>query len=408
MTKFMLLAIAFVSGTVPGYSITNLVTPFGLWTQVLTNHFDQFGGFRVRFLCHARRLEKRGTLSAMHWLQTLDTALFHFINRSLSNPLFDWLMPLLSGGNGVMRWFVLADRRDFYRHPVHRRHPRAAVRADDFSRRRARRPAHRQHHQTRRRPSASVHHALPDVVERLGCTGSGSMPSAHAANWFAATMVVFLFYRQKWLMLPLALAVSFSRVYNGVHYPSDVLAGMRFWARATRRRLSSRLQTLWQWAGEKMVPAWHERLPSLLESRIQNPESRIRLKLRSESDSDTHWLRLGYILIFVHAHRALDLSRQRHDRLEQDEAYQWIWSKHLALSYYSKPLGIALIQFIGTHIFGDTEFGVRFFSPLFAAILSLHRPAISCAGNRRATGVLPSARRHRHAAARHRHDFDDD
>ena len=43
----------------------------------------------------------------MHWLQTLDTDLFHFINRSLSNPLFDRLMPVLSG-NGVMQWFVLA------------------------------------------------------------------------------------------------------------------------------------------------------------------------------------------------------------------------------------------------------------------------------------------------------------
>jgi hypothetical protein len=30
-----------------------------------------------------------------------------------------------------------------------------------------------------------------------------------------------------------------------------------------------------------------------------------------------------------------------------------------------------LIQFAGTSLFGDTEFGVRFFSPLFAAILSV-------------------------------------
>ena len=58
-------------------------------------------------------------------------------------------------------------------------------------------------------------------------------------------------------------------------------------------------------------------------------------------------------------------------QLSQDEAYQWVWSKHLALSYYSKPPGIAFIQFVSTSLFGDNEFGVRFFSPLFAAILSL-------------------------------------
>ena len=31
------------------------------------------------------------------WLQSADAALFRFINQSLSNPLFDWLMPILSG-----------------------------------------------------------------------------------------------------------------------------------------------------------------------------------------------------------------------------------------------------------------------------------------------------------------------
>ena len=38
----------------------------------------------------------------MHWLQTLDTSLFLFFNRSLVNPVFDWLMPVLSGNV----WFI--------------------------------------------------------------------------------------------------------------------------------------------------------------------------------------------------------------------------------------------------------------------------------------------------------------
>ena len=33
----------------------------------------------------------------MHWLQSFDTSLFLFVNRSLANPVFDWLMPVLSG-----------------------------------------------------------------------------------------------------------------------------------------------------------------------------------------------------------------------------------------------------------------------------------------------------------------------
>src|SRR6516162_6974871 len=35
----------------------------------------------------------------MHWLQSLDTSLFHVINSNLANPFFDWLMPVLSGYN---------------------------------------------------------------------------------------------------------------------------------------------------------------------------------------------------------------------------------------------------------------------------------------------------------------------
>jgi hypothetical protein len=43
----------------------------------------------------------------MHWLQALDTRLFDFINRSLANPFFDWLMPILSGSNGTKNAFIV-------------------------------------------------------------------------------------------------------------------------------------------------------------------------------------------------------------------------------------------------------------------------------------------------------------
>jgi Dolichyl-phosphate-mannose-protein mannosyltransferase/PAP2 superfamily len=226
---------------------------------------------------------------------------------------------------------------------------------------------------------------LPDVVERLGCTGSGSMPSAHAANWFAATMIVFIFYGRKlWLMLPvflMAAAVSFSRVYNGVHYPGDVLAGAILGA-GYAAGIAVLLQWAWQILGRAWFPIWFAQMPSLLNP-IRRSRGNEALTLEkapareqteeaggdSESD-DSHWLRLGGIFIVLSLIGRWIYIASRVIGLSGDEAYQWLWSKHLALSYYSKPLGIAWIQFAGTSLWGDTELGVRFFSPLFAAILS--------------------------------------
>jgi 4-amino-4-deoxy-L-arabinose transferase-like glycosyltransferase len=48
-----------------------------------------------------------------------------------------------------------------------------------------------------------------------------------------------------------------------------------------------------------------------------------------------------------------------------DEAYYHEWSQRLDWWYFSKGPGIALIMRAGTALFGHTEFGVRFFAPLF-------------------------------------------
>src|SRR5215471_5426470 len=49
-----------------------------------------------------------------------------------------------------------------------------------------------------------------------------------------------------------------------------------------------------------------------------------------------------------------------------DEAYYWLWSKHLAFGYYDHPPMVALVIRAGTLIGGDTELGVRLFSILLA------------------------------------------
>ena len=68
--------------------------------------------------------------------------------------------------------------------------------------------------------------ALTDVLTPLGCTGSYSFPSNHALNNFAAAMFFYrLFPKLKWVLFIGAVLISISRVYLGLHYPSDIFGG---------------------------------------------------------------------------------------------------------------------------------------------------------------------------------------
>jgi len=75
----------------------------------------------------------------------------------------------------------------------------------------------------RLRPS----HTMGDTINVLiGRGGKYGFVSAHAANIFCATTILSYFYDQwKKPLFFLAVSVSISRVYVGVHYPGDVLFG---------------------------------------------------------------------------------------------------------------------------------------------------------------------------------------
>lgn len=305
----------------------------------------------------------------MDWMQSLDVRVFRFINHSLSNPLFDQALPFFSwnplfvpslavltigllwkgGARGRLFLFFLA----------------LAILVGDgviigSLKRAIGRP----------RPFLS----LADANVLIGRGASGSMPSGHAANWFAATMIAFVYYRRSlWLMLPLALTIALARVYLGVHYPSDVLVGACLGAGYALGFVCS-LNGAWQIVGRRWFPLWWSRLPSLYGPAVDSKspaDSRDVTSSRPlvKATLDQHWLRLGYLVI-----AALLLVRLAYlaggvIELSEDEAYQWLWSKHLALSYYSKPPLIAYTQWAGTALWGDTAFGVRFFSPVISAIL---------------------------------------
>jgi undecaprenyl-diphosphatase len=68
--------------------------------------------------------------------------------------------------------------------------------------------------------------ADPGIEALVPTPDSASFPSGHAATAFAAAIAVAAFYpRLRWPLLGLAALVGLSRIYLGVHYVLDVLAG---------------------------------------------------------------------------------------------------------------------------------------------------------------------------------------
>lgn len=73
----------------------------------------------------------------------------------------------------------------------------------------------------RARPDASL-----GIEPLVGSFDAAAFPSGHASVVFALAMVMF-FYNHKlgWVLLVLATLVGLARIYVGVHFPLDIIAG---------------------------------------------------------------------------------------------------------------------------------------------------------------------------------------
>ena len=72
-------------------------------------------------------------------------------------------------------------------------------------------------------------HSYPNWFRNKGRAGELSFPSGHTTAAFATATSIALTYKKWELSVPAFLwagGVAYSRMYLGVHYPSDILGGM--------------------------------------------------------------------------------------------------------------------------------------------------------------------------------------
>jgi undecaprenyl-diphosphatase len=155
-------------------------------------------------------------------LENIDRKILYLINDYLSNPIFDiffvtitnedlWAIPVIIGI--LILAFKGGNRARIAIGTI-----LIATGLTDLTVVEVIKPAI-----ARLRPS----HTMGDTINVLiGRGGKYGFVSAHAANIFCATTILSYFYDQwKKPLFFLAVSVSISRVYVGVHYPGDILFG---------------------------------------------------------------------------------------------------------------------------------------------------------------------------------------
>lgn len=152
----------------------------------------------------------------IQYLTNLDLFYFYFFNIQLKNSLFDFLMPIITYGGAQITWLIFCGLFYLWGDQKAKRVAFlilvALVIGYFFS------------------EAIKLLFARPrpgdilDIGFFMEETGY-SFPSGHSIASFSAFSILGVKYGYIYLFIFLALMVAISRIYLGVHYPSDVLVG---------------------------------------------------------------------------------------------------------------------------------------------------------------------------------------
>ena len=163
-------------------------------------------------------------------LLQIDKTLFTFFNQTLTNPVFDMIMPRITDLN--KEWYGWVLFIGLYLLLVLKGGKKGRILgvaflvvvgfsdqlSSTFIKKMIMRP----------RPCHEIDgRVIMEHLRLLVPCGSGySFPSSHAVNMFGAATFFSVYYRKYgWAFYTFAVVVAYSRVYVGVHYPYDVVVG---------------------------------------------------------------------------------------------------------------------------------------------------------------------------------------